>query len=221
MFPKKNKFQLEERISSEPGITNILSKNLEDLYEERRSTLRILPSVSRKVLLLAQHLNGCCLAGGAALELYTGDVNKIKDWDLFFTDRHSLNAAVKEFEKLGFEFTGSSDWSLTYEFVGVVVQFINRRYYQSVSQIFSGFDFSVCCFAINGPNIEYAQRAIEDVENKQINFIATDDIVMCVKRIGRYGKKGYTPTNEFVKSLMRKIYTIDIDKVEDGNYSSS
>jgi hypothetical protein len=223
MFPAGKYVSVSfDPVAKKAGTRNntgrIITENLEEMFHKRRSTLLVIPAISRQVLLMAQHLDGCCIAGGAALAVYTGDVGKIKDWDLFFTDPSSLRAARDAIKGLDFtEYKESTDWSDTFEKSGVIVQLITHKFYNSVKNIFSNFDFSVCCFAIDGPNIKYTEQAAEDVANGQMNLIHTDNLVACVKRIARYGQKGFKPTTEFVKNLVRMAYDTDLDNLEESN----
>jgi len=191
--------------------TTIIKKNLEEMFEERRSTLMILPSISRQVLSMAQSLPGCLLAGGAALELYTGDINKIKDWDLFFARSEGYKEAQHKLKGLGFVGTDRSEWSWTMEKSGVVVQLITRFYTSSPADLFNRFDFSVCCFAVKGPDIYYTEQAAEDVELKRLTYIYTDNIISSIKRVARYGHKGYMPTTQCVIDLLKQCKFIPED----------
>lgn len=181
----------------------IVRENLEELYRNRRSTLMILPSISRQVLSTAQGLDGCWLAGGAALGLYTGDVNKIKDWDLFFKSTGCWRHAREVFENLGFVKSAESEWSVTFSKAGVDVQLVTRHYYKQFEDIFKKFDFTVCCFAIVGEDICYYKQAKIDVEKGQLNFIYTENLATCMKRIARYGAKGFIPSDAFVEGIAK------------------
>lgn len=195
----------------------IISENLEEMFRKRRSTLMIIPAVSKQVLDMARSLNGCVLAGGAALELYTGDVNKIKDWDLFFNNPRSYEAARETLvNRLGFKSVGRTDWSLTYEKSGVIVQLIIKHFPRTLGQLFRNFDFSVCCFAVRGDDIYYTKQAVEDVAAGQLNLVYVDNIITTIKRIARYGKKGYMPTTQCVKDLLEHADDIP----DDGDYES-
>jgi len=194
---------------------DITKINLEDMFRDRRSTLLILPAISREALLIGQRLHGCCIAGGAPLALYTGDVHKIKDWDLFFHDHSAIGNAVTELNRFGFNYVNSTNWSDTYEKSGVVVQIVNWRLYHSVEEIFKSFDFSVCCFAVDGPNLVFTKQAAEDVENGELNFLHTDDLIMCLKRIARYGQKGFMPSTECIKEILRRAGVVNVDIMRD------
>jgi hypothetical protein len=182
--------------------SNLITENLEKMFEKRRSTLMIIPAVSRQVLRVVQSMDNCILAGGAALELYTGDIYKIKDWDLFFTEPEGYREARNLFKKLEFQGTTRSDWSITLEKSDVIVQLITKYFPRDVHDLFKRFDFSVCCFAVKGSNIYYTKKAAEDVALKQINFNTSDNIISVIKRVARYGQKGYMPTTQCVKDIL-------------------
>lgn len=188
--------------SYQGSFINIIKKDLDKVFEDRRSTLMVLPSICRQVLNLVQSMPDCILAGGAPLELYTGDIKKIKDWDLFFSTSTGLSAVSKKLKNMDFIETGRSKWSITMEKSGVVVQLITKSFPVSIEDLFNHFDFSVCCFAVKGSDLYYTAEAAMDVELKQLNFIYTDNIITSIKRIARYGQKGYTPTTQCVKDLL-------------------
>jgi len=193
----------------------IITEKLDDVFKRRRSSLYVLPSIDRLVLRTAQSIDGCWIGGGAVLSLFTGDL-KIKDWDLFFKSHSHLEQAKEIFNNIGFIETSNSEWSITLTKADVDVQLITRFYYIKFEGIFKKFDFSVCCFVIDKDNISYTKRAKEDVENKQMSFIYTENIATCIKRIARYGKKGYVPTDEFVEKIydvFQKTSKKDIKKI--------
>jgi hypothetical protein len=215
MFPSKKTLPFEV---DRAGVDHefIVKENLEELFSQRRSTLYILPSLSRKVLVTAQNLPGCCVAGGAALSLYTGDINKIKDWDLFFTGWEDYNNAIQVFKGLEFKKGDNTRWSQTFFKAGVIVQLIHYRFCSSVEEIFRCFDFSVCCFAIDGPDIKYTKQAAEDVANNEMHLVYTDDLVATIKRIARYGQKGFKPTTKCVQQIISAANGCDPNLLEDS-----
>lgn len=196
---------LNSKISTDKD--NILLENIDDVFKNRRSSIYILPSIDRLALVTAQSID-CWIAGGAALALYTGNLN-IKDWDLFFKSYNHLEQAKEVFERLGFKQISVSEWSITLRKSNVDIQLVTRFYYQTHEDIFNKFDFSVCCFAIKKNKFYYTKQAKEDVEKKQLNFIYTENIATCIKRIARYGKKGYMPSDKFIEGIYDVFHSID------------
>jgi hypothetical protein len=211
-LPVINYKQFPDRCSDVADFQHsIIKRNLEEMFKGRRSTLLILPAISGQVLKVVRSTPDCILAGGAALELYTGDINKIKDWDLFFTNYDALQRAYSVFTSIGFEKIDNSDWSITLEKSGVIVQLIIKYFPKDIRYLFDHFDFSVCCFAVCGNDIYYTGQAMMDVKNREFNFISSNNIITSVKRIARYGQKGYTPTTQCVKDLLRSEFDIPED----------
>lgn len=186
------------------------SIDLDLLFQKRNSSALSMDSGDRLVLKTVQNNLNCFLAGGAALALYTGDIFKIKDWDLYFKTESELERSKKEFLGLGFKEGDSSSWAINlvqegYNDQKVKVQLVKQRYVNTVDDIFNKFDFTVCCFAVHGKTMYYWKQAEEDVENKVFNFIYSDQLNYCITRIARYGEKGYKPTNHFSEAFCNFI----------------
>lgn len=197
----------------EDKIGKLIKEDLDELYKNRRSTLYILPSIDRLILTTAQKLD-CWIAGGAALALYSGDVKDIKDWDLFFKSWDELHFAKSKFKDLGFVETISSEWSISLEKSGIIVQLVTRHFYNSIEDIFRKFDFTICCFAIQGSNIYYTKCALDDFQKKEFNFIYTENLPTCIKRIARYGAKGFIPSSKFAIDIADIFKSTPIKKMK-------
>jgi len=197
-----------------PKKIELIEENLEEMFKKRRSTLLILPAINKQVLDVVRTLDKCILAGGAALSLYTGDVNKIKDWDIFFLKAEGFKEARSALDELGFKRTKITDCAISLEKSGVVVQLITNGFHSSIEKLFSRFDFSICCFAVKGNNIYYTKQAVEDVKNNQFNYIHSENIITTIKRVARYGEKGFFPTTQCVKDMLNDCKKIPIEGKE-------
>lgn len=165
-----------------------------------------IPEIYQEIIDTVADLDGCWLAGGAALSLYMRDLSDVKDWDLFFDSVEAKEAAAEEFIRLGYSLSQSrSDWSANYFKNENQIQFIDFRNFEGPEDIFSGFDISVCCFAVEGNTMVYTEQARQDVENRVMNFLTTDHPVICLKRIARYGAKGFKPTTQFALDFINEI----------------
>jgi hypothetical protein len=179
----------------------IISENLIQFMENHNSSIYSLPAADGLVLSTAQALSGCCIAGGAPLAMFTGEINAIKDWDLFFTSRAAFSEAQKVFEERKFSRTDKSRFSITYTKHPVIVQFVTR-WYSSIGEIFDNFDFSVCCVAINGQDICYTKTSAKHIKERKYNLIHTETADLCLKRIARYGEKGFFPSEKFITDFL-------------------
>ena len=211
----------EIEVKVKDKIGTLVKEDLDEIFKNRRSSLYVLPAVSRSVLTTAQKLD-CWLGGGAALALYTGEIDKIKDWDLFFKSPQLLSVAKDEYIKQGFNETITSDWSISLEMSGVIVQLVTRHYYNETEDIFRKFDFTICCFAVRGNDIYYTEMAKEDLNKKEFNFIYTENLPTCIKRIARYGAKGFMPSSQFTQDItntFKKTPTSKIRKMKGSGQS--
>lgn len=191
----------------------IIREPLEDVFRKRRSTVLVLPSVDRLILNTARKIDGCWIAGGAPLALYTGDVYHIKDWDLFFRSQLEWKMAKKIFEDLSFVQTQESEWSVTFNLAGVDLQLVNRHWYEEMEDIFKKFDFSICCFAVDGEYLCYTKSAKYSEKRKEFDFIFTENLPTCIKRIARYGAKGYIPSTQFSVDIAKAFKRTKLDKI--------
>jgi hypothetical protein len=159
------------------------------------------------------------LGGGAALELYTGDFHKIKDWDIFSQSIKVVDLLAKKLKDLGFENTKYTEWGETFEKSGVIVQLITKYYAPDPQYLFDAFDLSTCCFASNGRYLYYTAQASEDVAEKKISCVRSKNPISAIKRIARYGQKGYMPTTQAIREVL-KLETGDFDFDEEEDYES-
>ena len=76
----------------------VVSEDLVRFMEKQGSSIYSLPSADGIVLSIAQSEPGCCIAGGAALAIFTGEMDRIKDWDLFFTSDEAYYHTMRVLE---------------------------------------------------------------------------------------------------------------------------
>lgn len=193
-----------------PDFT-LVRESFDDVLKDRRSSIHSLPAIDKLIINTAKNIEGCWIAGGAALALYTGDFLRIKDWDVFFSSQKCWGEAKQIFESKGFVRTMESQWSVTFQLGGVDLQLVTRHFYREVSDIFRKFDFTVCCFAIDGDDFCYIMDAKNDVMAKQFNFIYTENLPTCIKRIARYGAKGYYPSAQFTLDIAKAFKRAKMD----------
>lgn len=190
----------------------ILKENLNSFLKSNGLSLSILPPSVRMVIEISQRL-GCWIAGGAALAIYTKDFDNVRDYDLFFRTSEEIETARKFLRASGFAESLSS-WSYTFIKSDVVIQLIHKNLYESVDKIFHSFDFTICCFAISDENIYYTSKAKNNLETKEFDFIFTDCVNNCFKRIAKYGVKGYVPSNKFITDFSKRIKEISVQQIE-------
>jgi hypothetical protein len=199
-----------------PDFT-IIRESFEKVLKDRRSNIHSLPAIDKLIINTTKNIKGCWIAGGAALALYTGEYNTIKDWDIFLESPSRWEDVRKIFENKGFTKSTESEWSTTFSLGGVDLQLVTRYWYREVSDIFEKFDFTVCCFAIDGPDFCYIMDAKNDTMSREFNFIHTDNLPTCIKRIARYGAKGYYPSNSFTIDIAKAFKKTKMDLIKFGS----
>lgn len=183
----------------------ITSENLTGFLDSHGVSIYSLPPADGIVLSVAQSMPGCCVAGGAALAIFGSEMDRIKDWDLFFTGAPEFEAARRELEARGFVMTGSSRFSLTYVRRPTAVQLVRRKFYRTIDDIFADFDFSVCCVAVNDQDILWARGVEQHIRERKYDYIHTENAAVCLRRIARYGQKGFSPSDRFVSDFLSAI----------------
>lgn len=193
-----------------PDFT-LIREPFNEVLQDRRTNIHSFPAIDKLIINTTKNIKGCWIAGGAALALYTGEYSTIKDWDVFFESSKRRDEVRKIFEEKGFVKSMESEWSTTFHLGGVDLQLVSRHWYRDVSDIFRKFDFTVCCFAIDGNDFCYIMDAKNDVMRKEFNFIYTDNLSVCVKRIARYGAKGYYPSSQFTLDIAKAFKKAKLD----------
>ena len=133
------------------------------------------------------------LAGGSLRAYYDG--TEVKDYDLFFRDRHDYRTAYTAMEIAGFEFLGTRGGSETWlspcgkEFNLVSLAF------GSPEEHVSRFDFRCCQMAawievnsVGAPMTQVikAQRAVYDCRKKRLRLVNNNGTERTAKRIEHY-----------------------------------
>jgi hypothetical protein len=183
----------------------VVSEDLIRFMEQQGSSIYSLPSADGIVLSIAQSEPGCCIAGGAALAIFTGEMDRIKDWDLFFTSGEAYYHTMRVLEARGFIATERSRFSQTCVKRPATVQLVHRKWYGMVDDIFADFDLSVCCVAISGPDILWARGVDRHIRERKYDFGHTENAAACLRRVARYGQKGFFPSDRFVIDFLGAV----------------
>lgn len=147
------------------------------------------------------------IAGGAIRRWFTGEKQN-SDFDYFRIDG-------KEEYDLGIERLKESYSSIvqdTYSLDGKSIQVIKRQY-ESVSDLFSKFDFHHCQFAYNGDQIFTTKKAIISAMRKHLSF---NDVIEgfeidTLRRAFRYCKQGFSPCAGTIGDLANMLRDSDAD----------
>jgi hypothetical protein len=184
-----------------------------------------------------QHLTldmekGPWIAGGAARRLYHGLPMVNADWDIFCSSQKQYDRLVrlcKQYEwqkhsyKTSFEALNGiyisadnpieSRYATTYKEDDHKIQFIHKRFYDTVEDVLNDFDFTVCRYATDGVVFKVGNFAIEDHQNKRLRYTKRDINPLLVGRIVKYRSYGFY-LDENLSKLIRDnldVITYELD----------
>lgn len=164
---------------------------------------------------------GCILAGGACRDGVKG--RKIEDYDLFFTNSHAKDYAKNYFAECGYKlvFACPQGMLYTYKLEDTKIQLIHKRNYESVDDLLSSFDFSICQFAsTDGETIMTSRQAVNDNKKKILTLSNLEYPVATINRIAKYKAKGFY-AGDAIKSIVRYLALMnpnDYDESKDVLY---
>ncbi len=191
----------------------LVYKSLYEYVRGKGIDLSKLGEAANFILDLVSETDGCWLAGGSVLAIYRDKLDEIKDYDIFFDSEETLLFVEDELVNNGFKISNKSKWSKSFKRDNIIVQLVYISFYESIDAIFNDFDISVCCFALENGSLVYSKMAEKDVENMVMNFIHTKHPVICMKRIARYGAKGFKLTTDFAMRLVKGIRELTDEQI--------
>lgn len=170
---------------------------------------------------------GPWIAGGAARRLWYDLPHDNHDIDFFFSSLESYETVKNKLETKLFQrpvSNSKNEWNwdviadiplekiifrsnnaITYKInmnnIDYRVQIINKKWHNSVSDLWKGFDLNACKFVTDGQIILADNVAVSDCNDKilQKNLETTQDL--SAKRILKYCMYGFTPS----KAIMTEI----------------
>lgn len=144
------------------------------------------------------------LCGGAIRRIITDSVCG-GDFDFFFrrgTERRKFKEALVE---KGFYLVRSTPRCAEYRLEDLVVQVIETNF-ESLDDVFSRFDFTICQWAWDGTCFRYTLEALESTEDRELVFTGTSiDIVSTIRRIGKYGKQGFILSDHQSRAILKYV----------------
>lgn len=158
----------------------------------------------------------CWVAGGAILSVFTD--TKINDIDLYFVDESDFNT-VRDYMRTDGTIVSESDFSLKIERDGRVFDLI-KIFRKNPQQTIKGFDFIICCAAVDQDGILYYMDGFfNDLNNKMLRFNSSIEVMtgqeQMLQRINKYGRKGFELSVEESKKCMKLLEKIKEDERSD------
>jgi hypothetical protein len=91
------------------------------------------------------------------------------------------------------------------------LQVIKVRHAHSLQQLWSTFDFNLCCFAADAHNVYADVAALQDVENHEISQRYQGHSKNLPLRVFKHFSQGYHVNDLLLKQAMRQIADKDVD----------
>lgn len=160
---------------------------------------------------------GTMLAGGAVRDA-AYDV-EISDYDMFFTDRETLQKCATALGRNGFECTFVCPQGQLYSYKnlkGVKVQLIAKRFYVDMEDLLNSFDFNATYFGTEGDASVFVTKreAIKDVKSKVLTMNNLEFPSATINRLYKYRNKGYY-VGVAIKQIVGTIADMDDYNPED------
>lgn len=166
--------------------------------------------------------NGPWIAGGFPLSVYRGDKDFTHDIDFFFKDQSQFDfyynkmisdliekedsiesffgeltpIEIKEINVSKFE----SNNAVTFFTGSNVVQFIRKKFYNSIEEVLDDFDISVCKIATDGVEFFASDRTFDHIEKNIFNIDIPHN--KSIKRFTKYVQYGFSPTKESIQAIL-------------------
>lgn len=168
--------------------------------------------------------DGPWIAGGFPLSVYRNDIHFNHDIDFFFKNEEQFNQYVEIFERVfndGKEekFNIEHLFSTAYkskEFMVVKsenaytfipsssfknkVQFIKKKFYNSLDEVFADFDITVCRIFTDGVDFIASDETYNHIENNILHCQKVHE--KSIRRFTKYVKYGFNPTKETVQAIL-------------------
>lgn len=188
-----------------------------------------LTSLQKSIVEMVQQTPNSCLAGGAALAIWTQRYDQIKDWDIYVADLLAYTSIRDKLTSLGFrQHRNTIDqqvenwtWEQGYsrEDVQVIKDVDSRVAYreetfQFAQDVLENFDLTCCCVAMARKDWIIHYQARYDIQMRQIRIHHLQNWASLKKRVAKYQKKGYEPIPDFWEEAKKqKSYIDDHDDI--------
>lgn len=164
--------------------------------------------------------NKCYLSGGALTSIVTG--KEVNDFDIYFPNRESLLAVVREFQGDNTHCCFISEKSITYAVteggVPVTIQLIYYDFYKSAKAIWKHFDYSVNMATLDFHRgklythkdfmLHNSQRYLDFNKNTKFPMISA-------LRIQKYKDRGYHISRTQYMKIMMAVNKLKLNSWED------
>lgn len=155
---------------------------------------------------------GVVLAGGALRDLINGDTPK--DWDFFFLNEGAFHKSLQHLRNIAehtailYDLTPvirSTHYTKTVETDRLNIQFIHKKFYDSINDVVDSFDFNVCQVALTTEVFCITPETHDSITRKEVEVNVLPNPVDSLNRLLRLRKKGYIVKKAY-RQIVSKLY---------------
>lgn len=157
------------------------------------------------------------IAGGSIRDILFN--NEISDFDLFSTNKESLDRMEEFLVGINYKRVYNSDKLKTYKLNDIKIQLI-YRHYENLRELLQDFDFTVCQFGFHGNRFWCTVNSILDATAKRLITYNVSPLsaFSTLRRTYKYQDKGYKICNKELKKIvevLRNVSSEVLDKETD------
>lgn len=146
------------------------------------------------------------IAGGAITSCVTNE--KINDYDVFSPNPDLI---IDVFLKKDVPVTFETEHFTNFKINNKKIQVIRRYKFNSPSEIFDNFDFTIVCGAYDGENFYCHDRFWQDIANRRLVINGLSFPLKTLERVAKYSKRGYTACPFGLLKIAKAIHGMKID----------
>lgn len=157
------------------------------------------------------------IAGGALRDFFSR-TKCTSDIDVFFQSMDDLEDGMKSIEQTDATQIYDKENIVGYLFHGRHVQFVKRRFFNSLAHAISSFDFTVCSAGIDHNGLVLVHKDFfEDLAARRLVIHSMSSPIGTYARLGKYTRKGFKADNATLLQIadaMRNIPREELDELK-------
>lgn len=154
------------------------------------------------------------VAGGCIRDYFLNS-RVSSDIDLFFESSSDFDKTVNNFQLLkNSERIYENDNAIGFKYKNLKFDLVKTRYFKKLKDFKDGFDFTVCCAALDRNNFVCNDNYFLDLATKKLIISKITYPLSSLQRIQKYIQKGFTICNEGLLTLAKEISKLEIHKEE-------
>lgn len=162
--------------------------------------------------------DGTFIAGGCILSIMTGQ--PVVDIDMYFSSREAVAEFIQTNDNVYLHSVTDKSISLslqTSKYGTKEFQLIYFDSYKNADEIFSDFDFSICCcaYSFDDKQFYFHDDFWKDVAANKLKFNSgTKFPIISMLRVNKYQKKGYEISNSELRKIALAISKLNLEDKE-------